>query len=179
MITIVEPTKKYNCNKWHDDITEWEDHFKVFLAGTIDNGDSSNWQRDVITECALYHEWLDDAMDDDPSFGDFVIYNPRRDDWDANFGEEEVEKQIKWEQEKLDDADLIVMVLLPGSKSPVSMLELGLYGQTGKVAVFTTPEFYRYSNIKLTCEKYGIPMFNTVAPIDIMKYIKQIYEELY
>ena len=37
-------------------------------------------------------------------------------------------------------------------------MELGLYAQSHKIVVFCNPTFYRYTNVKLTCEKYGIPL---------------------
>lgn len=116
----------------------------VFLAGTIDNGDSPNWQEEVIKE---YEGRFDKEI---------VFYSPRRPDWNQH--PINLEHQIKWEQGHLDAADLIVMVLLDNSKSPISLLELGLYAQSKKIIVFCNPEFYRYYNVKLTCEKYNIPL---------------------
>ena len=116
----------------------------VFLAGTIDNGDSINWQEEVIKG---YTERFGD---------DVVFYNPRRPDWNQH--PMDLTHQIKWEQAHLDGADLIVMCLLDDSKSPISLLELGLYAQSHKIIVFCNSKFYRYQNVKLTCEKYGIPL---------------------
>ena len=70
-----------------------------------------------------------------------------------------LEYQIKWEQEHLDNANLIVMVLSDNSKSPISLLELGLYATSKKILVFCTDKFYRFDNVRLTCEKYDIPLF--------------------
>ena len=61
---------------------------------------------------------------------------------------EDMEKQIKWEQNHLDSADVIAMVLLDDSKSPISLLEMGLYAKSKKLIVFCTPEFYRYDNVR-------------------------------
>lgn len=113
----------------------------VFLAGTIDNGNSSNWQEELINKCKDLN---------------VTFYNPRRKEWMQT--PEDREKQIKWEQEHLDKADLIVMFLLDGSKSPISLLELGLYAQSEKIFVFCNPAFYRWDNIRLTCDKYHIPL---------------------
>lgn len=118
----------------------------VFLAGTIDNGDSSNWQEELIEKCKNL---------------DVTFYNPRRKEWTLNPTSEEMEYQIKWEQEHLDRADLIIMFLLDGSKSPISLLELGLYAQSKKIFVFCNPAFYRWENVRLTCDKYGIPLLRT------------------
>lgn len=132
----------------------------VFLAGTIDNGDSTNWQEEVVKG---YTE----------RFGDDVIfYNPRRPDW--NQYPTNLTYQIKWEQAHLDGSDLIVMCLLDDSKSPISLLELGLYAQSHKIIVFCNPKFYRYWNVKLTCEKYDIPLekFNIENIIQSINAVK-------
>lgn len=131
----------------------YPDSKTVFLAGTIDNGDSFNWQEGIINRCQDL---------------DIVFYNPRRKEWMSST-REEIEYQIKWEQEHLDNADLIIMCLLDNSKSPISLLELGLYAQSGKIIVFCNPEFYRYDNVRLTCEKYNIPLYK--VDLDNMKKI--------
>ena len=70
---------------------------------------------------------------------------------------------------------MIIMVLLDNSKSPVSLLELGLYAKSKKIIVFCTDKFYRYDNVQLTCEKYNIPLINStdidIIVENIIKYI--------
>ncbi len=130
----------------------------VFLAGTIDNGDSLNWQDKVIIELTNLGISCE-------------IFNPRREHWDSNPSKEEMEKQIKWEQNHLDKADIIVMVLLDNSKSPISLLELGLYANTKKLIVFCTPNFYRWDNVRLTCEKYNIELVQDLNSLVIANKI--------
>ena len=132
----------------------YPDSKTVFLAGTIDNGDSFNWQEGIINRCQDL---------------DIVFYNPRRKKWPSVTVTSQIEYQIKWEQEHLDNADLIIMCLLDNSRSPISLLELGLYAQSGKIIVFCNPEFYRYDNVRLTCEKYNIPLYK--VDLDNMKKI--------
>ncbi len=140
---------------------------KIFLAGTIDNDKSKDWQQELIDElgqieieCNTY----------------FEIYNPRRKNWDKNASKEIVEEQIKWEQDHLDKADLIIMVFSDESQSPISLLELGLYAESVKLLVFCTDKFWRYNNVHLTCEKYLIPLVNSTKTKDIIKEIKNIYK---
>lgn len=130
----------------------------VFLAGTIDNGDSLNWQDNVIIELINLGVSCN-------------IYNPRREHWNSNPSKEEMENQIKWEQDHLDEADVIAMVLLDESKSPISLLELGLYAKSNKLIVFCTPNFYRWDNVKLTCEKYNIELVQDLHPLIIANKI--------
>ena len=134
----------------------------VFLAGTIDNGDSLNWQNKTIIELMNL------------GINDIEIYNPRREHWNPNPSKEEMEYQIKWEQEYLDKADFIAMVLLDDSKSPISLLELGLYAKSNKLIVFCTPDFYRWDNVRLTCEKYNIQLVESTHPLVIANKIINI-----
>ena len=132
----------------------YPDSTTIFLAGTIDNGDSFNWQEELIELCKDL---------------DIVFFNPRRKNWNGEMPSNQLEYQIKWEQEHLDRANYIVMCLLDNSKSQISLLELGLYAQSGKLLVFCNKAFYRYDNIRLTCHKYDIPLY----PFDL-NLIKEI-----
>lgn len=135
----------------------------LFLAGTIDNGDSLEWGKELIGElnsCDTVHP--------------IMIYNPRRDKWNANASKDEMDKQIKWELHHLERADLIVMNILPNSKSPISLMELGLFARDKKMIVFCQESFYRYDNVRVVCQMYGIPLFNTndisVIKDEVLKY---------
>ena len=132
-----------------------------FLAGTIDSGNSRDWQREII------EEFKDD--------NNVIFFNPRRKNWPKENNFIEIDYQIKWEQEYLDKADYIIMVLEDDSKSPITLLELGLYATSKKLYVFCNSNFYRYNNVRLTCEKYGIPLLpntNTqiIRAINELKY---------
>lgn len=123
-----------------------EKEIRIFLAGVIDQGNSYDWQKDIIERIKKWTK----------PHHNIIIYNPRYD----NFGKSvALEDQIKWEQEHLDKADYIMMFLDSSSKAPVSLLELGLYSKTKKLSVFCHKNFYREKNVELTCLKYGIPFF--------------------
>lgn len=160
-------------------------YIKIFLAGTIDNGDSENWQDKLISKLQWYQ--LNPDSEEDPGFdyalganegNDIVIFNPRRENWNPNSTNEDLINQIKWEQDHLDKADLIIMYLADNSKSPISLLELGLYGPGGKMIVFCTENFYRSTNIKLTCQKYLIPLIQSTDVNNIVKEIEKIYNDI-
>lgn len=131
----------------------------LFLAGTIDNGDSSDWQNELI-------EWLSEY-----GMPDVTIYNPRRKYWNENASIEEQYNQIDWEQNFLDECDYIIMVLKENSKSPISLMELGQYAQSGKLIVFCNENFYRYQNVKYVCEKESITLKTDLSIEAIGKYI--------
>ena len=138
----------------------------IFLAGTIDNGDSEDWQQELIDKLENVEGQLGMW---------FTIFNPRRKTWKKNATKEDLEYQIKWEQDHLDEANLIIMNIADNSKSPITLLEMGLYATSGKLIVFCTDKFYRYDNVRLTCEKYMIPMVNSTKVTDIVKEIQKIY----
>lgn len=131
---------------------------KIFLGGTIDSGKSEDWQKKI---CAKYY---DDKR--------IIIFNPRRDEWPEEHSDEVI-RQIKWEHKRMDESDYIIMNILPDSKSPISLMEIGMYNESNKLLVFCTDNFYRYDNVKIVCEKYNIPLFNTNKIEDIEKEIEK------
>ena len=94
------------------------------------------------------------------------IYNPRRDDWD-NSWEQTIEndsfnQQVNWELTAMEKADLIIMNFLPDSKSPVTLLELGLHANSKKLLVCCPDAFYRSGNVHIICNNYQIPLFKNL-----------------
>lgn len=138
MIEIQPPKQIYPHNR------------SIFLAGTIDMGDSINWQNSFVNLLRPYEG---------------IIYNPRRDDWDNSWNKHsfKLQEQIRWELEAMEMADIILYNFLPDSKSPISLLELGLYARdmAKKIIVCCPDEFYRSTNIKSVCEKYFIELVQT------------------
>ena len=124
----------------------------IFLAGSIDMGSAENWQ---------------DRMEKDlVDFDNLVIYNPRRDDWDSDWVQDptlgtQFHEQVTWELDHIEAANLVVVYFADGSKSPITLLEFGLLARMDKyVVVYCTPEFYRYGNVKMVADRYGIPVYN-------------------
>lgn len=133
--------------------------YRVFLAGTIDNGASANWQEQVIEKLTI----------NSPKGMALIVYNPRRSNWNASHEDQMI--QIDWEQRALADANHIFLVLLDGSKSPISLLELGLYAKSRKITVFCTKKFYRYDNVYDTCMRNKIELVETTNPTTIARKI--------
>lgn len=86
-----------------------------------------------------------------------IIFNPRQKEWHPE-RPGEMDYQVGWELEHLEKADFILMNFLPGSQSPITLLELGLFARSGKLFVICPPEFYRYDNVRITCSRYGVPL---------------------
>jgi hypothetical protein len=121
----------------------------VFLAGTIEMGKSEDWQ-------SIVQERLKDLP--------VTFFNPRRDSWDSSWEQRETNQQfnhqVNWEMNKLNEADIIFMNLLVDSKSPISLLELGLNATSKRMIICCPPEFYRRGNVEIVCSRFGIPIYN-------------------
>ena len=122
--------------------------YSIFLGGTIDMGNSHNWQKE-----------FKEAIQSNNYLKNWTILNPRRDDWDNSWIQHkdnpQFREQVEWELEALDRADIRIFVFLPESKSPVTMLELGLCNDKPSI-VYCPFKFYRSGNIHIVCEKYKI-----------------------
>ncbi|GAB4577836.1 MAG: hypothetical protein Fur0022_05680 [Anaerolineales bacterium] len=122
-----------------------EEGFSIFLAGSIEMGTAEDWQTRLEQRLSSY---------------DILIFNPRRDHWDPSWAQTPdnppFREQVEWELAALERATLIVMYLDPATKSPVSLLELGLFGRSGKMVVCCPAGFWRKGNVDIVCERYGI-----------------------
>ena len=127
------------------DLSGWT---TVFLAGTIDQGNSQDWQQTVTGELTGKGR-------------KYLLYNPHQEEWHPE-REGEMEYQVHWELEHMEKADYILMVFLDGSQSPITLLELGLHARSGKLLVVCTPGFYRYDNVHIICDRYGVPVFESL-----------------
>lgn len=120
---------------------------KVFLAGTIDMGNSIDWQSQLAEQFESFA-------------GDFLLFNPRQSHWDPTVPNA-MDYQVNWELEHLESADFIIMNILGSSKSPITLLEMGLFARSGKLVVVCEPSFYRYDNVRITCAKYDVPLYSS------------------
>jgi hypothetical protein len=133
-------------------------HINIFLAGTIDMGNSVDWQQDVI-----------DAFRQKAPNENITILNPRRKNWDNSWTQtienEQFNKQVNWELDALEKADYIIMFLEKNSKSPISLLELGLFADSGKLLVCCEEGFWRKGNVDIVCQRKGIKIFENLEGI--------------
>lgn len=129
--------------------------FSVFLAGSIEMGKAIDWQQKI-------EAGLSDVEH-------ICIFNPRRENWDASWKQEignaQFNEQVQWELDAQEMADMIVFYFAPGTQSPVTMLELGLFARTGKVVVCCPEGFWRKGNVDIVCEKYKIEQVNEIEEL--------------
>lgn len=137
----------------------------IFLAGSIEMNKATMWQDEVIK-----------FFKDYPSP---VFYNPRRNDWDSSWKQStdcpEFVEQVEWELNALDKAQIIFMYLEPGTLSPISLLELGLFCDSGKLIVCCPEDFWRKGNVDITCNIYKVPCYDTFE--EALLALKQEIEE--
>lgn len=134
---------------------------RIFLAGSIEMGTAEEWQSRIAE-----------------TFSGQIIYNPRRDDWDSSWVQsiqnKQFREQVEWELDALDDATIIIMYFDPNTKSPISLLELGLYATSGKLLVCCPHGFWRRGNVEIICDRYLIPLYDTLD--DLIADAEQILE---
>lgn len=120
--------------------------FSVFTAGSIEMGIAVQWQKQM----ALMLSPLP-----------ITVNNPRRGHWDPNATQsaknEAFRQQVEWELAALEQADVICFFFDVKTKSPVTMLELGLWAASNKVIVCCDKRFWRAGNVHIVCGRYGIP----------------------
>ena len=52
-------------------------------------------------------------------------------------------------------------------------MEIGLFARQHKLVVFCQPSFYRYDNVKIVCNKYKVPLYNSNYESDIKEVIEK------
>ena len=113
----------------------------IFLSGSIEMGTAEDWQRKIVN-----------------ALPDVTILNPRRDDWDSSWTQSidnpQFREQVEWELRAQEDADLILMHFDPTTKSPITLLELGLFKD--KVIVHCPEGFWRKGNVDIVCARYNV-----------------------
>jgi hypothetical protein len=119
----------------------------VFLAGSIEMGTAENWQQRMERE-------LSDL--------DVYIFNPRRDDWDATWVQSitnpQFHEQVTWELDALGMAHVVALYFDPTTKSPISLLELGLFGD--KMIIYCPEGFWRKGNVDVVSDYFGFTQVN-------------------
>lgn len=147
---IITAPNKTPKDKMHD--------FSVFLAGSIEMGVANAWQEKLISLLKLKNA---DAR--------INIYNPRRTDWDSSWEQSRSNpafyEQVSWELSKIEAADVCVVVFDPETKSPITLLELGLIAGLKHAVVLCPAGFWRKGNVDIVCERYGTPMVDSLDEV--------------
>ena len=133
---------------------ELQERRSVFLAGSIEMGLAGDWQAEVIAALADL---------------DIIILNPRRTDWDSSWRQSiddtRFREQVEWEIAAQERADLIAMYFAPETRAPITLLELGLFANSGKQVVCCPDGYWRKGNVEVVCARYRIPLVETLAEL--------------
>lgn len=145
------------------DYDDDSDIFTIFLGGSIEMNRAELWQERIAAD--LIGE-------------DVVLLNPRRDDWDSSWAQDPTpgtpfHKQVTWELNAQDCADLLVYYFDPATISPITLLELGAYGyaEPEALVVCCPPNYFRYGNVKIFCDRHGIDMVESYD--ELITYLKE------
>jgi hypothetical protein len=143
-MNIIKPDSEYDAI--HTDTT-------VFLAGSIEMGVAEDWQ-------SVVPKHFEDKAN-------LVFYNPRRDDWDSSWKQTEFNSQfnyqVNWELDKLSKSDYIFMYFSPETKSPISLLELGMFASKKNMIVCCPDRFWRKGNVEIVCSRFNLPLYTTLS----------------
>ena len=163
MATIYKAPQEYNQGE----------EISIFLGGSIDMGAAENWQDRLTKDLSDYK--------------DIVILNPRRDDWDSSWSQDptpgtQFHEQVAWELDRQEEADINVYYFAADSKSPITLLELGLFASdnvrlfaSDNVIVCCPKEFYRYGNVKMVCDRYSVTMVESYD--ELLTNISDVLDE--
>jgi hypothetical protein len=119
----------------------------IFLAGSIEMDRAELWQDQAI-------RLLGDT--------NWTILNPRRDEWDSTWEQKisnpKFYEQVNWELQGIEVAEKIIMYFDPATKSPITLLELGLItGSNPEKLIVICPEgFWRKGNVDMVCARYQL-----------------------
>jgi len=115
----------------------------LFLGGSIEMGAASEWQKLIVKRLRNYEG---------------TVLNPRRDDWDSRWTQDinhpKFKEQVDWELDAQELSTHIIYYFNPGTKSPITLLDLGLC-MNRNVLVCCPPGYWRKGNVDVTCAYYG------------------------
>lgn len=129
----------------------------IFTAGSIDMGAAKDWQQE-------FKEGMEGGLD-------AVILNPRRNDWDSSWVQSisnpQFREQVEWELDHLTSSEIVIFYFDPDSKSPITLLELGLVAKsnTRSVVVCCPPGYWRRGNVEVVCSKYHLMLVSSMEEL--------------
>lgn len=140
------------------------DRIKVFLAGSIEMGTAEDWQSALLLELESYN---------------IDVYNPRRKQWDSSWVQSidnpHFKEQVNWEIDAIEDADLVVFYFDPKTKSPITLMELGLVAYRHTRVIVCCPDgFWRKGNVEVVCDRIGAKCHNSF--VDFVADIKSVLQ---
>lgn len=143
-------------------------YLTIFLGGTIEMGNSYNWQKDITENIKNVFGERDDIY----------IFNPRRLDFDKDqeqsINNEYFNTQVNWELDYLDLCQIRIFNFEPNTLSPISIGEFTQYGLTkpDSILLRCDDEYKRKGNIEIMSERFGIKNNGSFRELKKQLYLK-------
>lgn len=120
----------------------------VFLAGTIDNGNSEDWQTNTF-----------EILKND----EVCFINPRREKWNSTLTQDitnpDFNYQVNWELDNIRDCSIVFCFIGGKSLSPITLMELGWlsahnqYNNPIPTIVVCEDSFWRKGNVEVIASR--------------------------
>ncbi len=115
-------------------------------------GMASDWQTEVVEKLATRRG---------------TILNPRRREWDASWKQTlanpQFVEQVNWELTGIETSDHIAFYFDPKTKSPVTLMELGLaIGLRKRITLACPKGFWRKGNVDIIASRSGITVHHSL-----------------
>jgi len=117
----------------------------LFLAGSIDLDLPGNWRAVVSNKLSDTFDFID------PTTPQHNTMSQRQ--WDEH---------VLWELKAMEKTNVILMNLLPEAKSPISLIETGLYVRSQKMIVSCPLDFYKRNYLEELCRFYNTPIYENL-----------------
>lgn len=153
---------------YHDNASEHEGK-TVFLGGSIEMGKAKPWQAD------MEKTFKKDKV---------TFFNPLREDWDSSWNQsiedDNFRTQVLWELDHLLAADIVVFFIQGDTKSPITLMEIGLMAllnkhDINKVLICCEEGFWRRGNVEVMAYKFNIPLYDNIK--DLKDALRELIEE--
>lgn len=134
---------------------------KVFLAGSIEQDTAADWQKEFIQQ-----------LQQTPC----MILNPRRTSWDPTWNQDDnpqLTEQIRWELDGIESADMVCFYFDPSTRSPITLLEMGLARNKKNVHICCPLGFWRRANVLETARTLGYIVHET--PEELIRTIEKLW----
>lgn len=118
---------------------------RIFLAGSMDVNVTNTWRNSIVNELYNTYDFFDPTIDNHDNLTDTQMRN-----------------HILWELKALELSDIVLLNLLPESKSPISLIELGMYVKTNKLIVVCPEEFYTSRYLEELCSYYKVDLYKSL-----------------
>ena len=74
-------------------------------------------------------------------------------------------EQVNWELDALEQADWIIFYFDKHTKSPITLLELGLFATSKKLLVCCPEGYWKKGNVDIVCQRNQIPQVKDLDAI--------------